>query len=123
MAANVINDAADGAAHEGEHPMSRMLTTIAAATILIAGTTFAQAQWSRNGSATGPGGRSVTSQGGGSCASGTCNFGGSTTGPQGRATSRQGSVTRTAPGQFQSSGTYTGPGGRSGSRSGSFMRN
>ena len=103
--------------------MSRMLTTIAAATILIAGTTLAQAQWSRNGSATGPGGRSVTSQGGGSCAGGTCNYGGSTTGPQGRTASRQGTVTRTAPGQVQSSGTYTGPGGRSATRSGSFTRN
>ncbi len=103
--------------------MSRTFTTIAAASILIAGTTLAQAQWSRSGSATGPAGRSVTSQGGGSCAGGTCNFGGSTTGPQGRTASRQGTVTRTAPGQFQSSGTYTGPGGRTATRSGSFTRN
>ncbi|WP_284178982.1 hypothetical protein [Rhabdaerophilum sp. SD176] len=103
--------------------MSRLLTTIATATILIAGTTLAQAQWSRNGSATGPGGRSITSQGGGSCAGGTCNFGGTTTGPQGRSATRSGSVTRTAPGQFQSNGTYTGPGGRSATRSGSFTRN
>jgi hypothetical protein len=100
--------------------MTRMITTLAAATILIAGTSFAQAQWSRNGSVTGPGGRSVTTQGGGSCAGGTCSYGGTATGPAGRTFSRQGSVTRTAPGQFQSSGTYTGPRGRSATRSGSF---
>lgn len=85
--------------------MSNALATLAAATFLIAGTSLAEAQWSRNGSVTGPAGRSVTTQGGGSCAGGSCSFGGTATGPASCTFNRQGSVTRTAPGQFQSGGT------------------
>lgn len=100
--------------------MTRFLTLSAAAAGLIFVSTAAEAQWSRSGTATGPRGGVYATQGGGSCAGGSCNYGGSVTGPAGRTFSRQGSVTRTAPGQFQSSGTYTGPRGRSATRSGSF---
>jgi hypothetical protein len=102
--------------------MTRFLTLSAAAASLLFVTTAAEAQWSRSGTATGPGGRTVTTQGGGSCAGGTCTYGGTATGPAGHSITRQGSVTRTAPGQFQSSGSVTGPGGRTATRSGSFSR-
>jgi hypothetical protein len=102
--------------------MTRFLTLSAAAAGLLFINTAAEAQWSRSGSATGPGGRSVTTQSGGSCAGGSCTYGGTATGPRGNSVNRQGSTTRTAPGQFQSGGTFTGPGGRSATRSGSFSR-
>ena len=101
--------------------MNRMLTLIATAGFLVAGTAFADAQqWSRGGTITGPYGGTTTTQGGGSCAGGSCSYGGSVTGPGGRSFNRSGNLTRTAPGQFQSSATYTGPRGLSASRTGSF---
>lgn len=93
------------------------LSAIAAGSLFIA--TVAEAQVSRSGSVTGPGGRTATTQGGGSCAGGSCTYGGSVTGPQGRSFNRSGTATRTAPGQFNSSATYSGPRGRSVARTGS----
>jgi hypothetical protein len=102
--------------------MTRFLTLSAAAAGFLFVTTAAEAQWNRSGTATGPGGRSVTMQSGGSCAGGSCTYGGTATGPGGRSVTRQGTAARTAPGQFQSGGTFTGPGGRSATRTGSFSR-
>ncbi len=103
--------------------MTRFLTLSAAAAGLLFISTAAEAQWNRSGTVTGPRGGSAVTQGGGSCAGGVCNYGGSITGPGGRSATRQGSITRTAPGQFQSGATYTGPRGRSATRSGSFSVN
>lgn len=102
--------------------MPRMLITVTAATILIAGTSLAQAQFNRSASVTGPAGHSVTSEGSAYCADGTCTVDRSTIGPKERSAAHQRSVTCTVPGQCASSGSYTGPAGGSITRNGSFTR-
>jgi hypothetical protein len=102
--------------------MRHLATSLVLATsLLFVGTALAEARgFSRSGSVTGPAGGVYHSQGGGSCAGGSCSYGGQTTGPYGGTFSRSGSATRTAPGQWTTQGTGTGPAGRSYNRSGSF---
>jgi hypothetical protein len=100
--------------------MIRTIALSAAVLLVAAGTASAGEGLQRNGTVTGPNGNTAVTQGGGSCSGGTCNYGGSVTGPNGKKFVRKGTVTRVAPGQFQSNTTYTGPRGRAATRSGTL---
>lgn len=100
--------------------MIRTIALSAAVLLVAAGTASAGEGWKRNGTVTGPNGNTSVTEGGGSCSGGTCYYGGSVTGPKGKKFIRKGSVTRVAPGQFESNTTYTGPRGRTATRSGTL---
>jgi hypothetical protein len=91
-----------------------------AALVSIAAVSDAGA-WQRHGTVTLPSGRTINSQGSGSCANGTCSYGGSVTGPNGGVANYGGSVT-CYQGVCTSNGSATGPAGRTVQRSGSFSR-
>lgn len=96
--------------------MTKMIAPLAvAAAVLMAGTSFAHA-FSRSGSTTGPAGRTVSSQGSGSCSGGSCSSGQSVTGPRGNSASRSGNTS------CSGGATFTGPAGRTGTRTRSFSR-
>jgi hypothetical protein len=113
----LLSFAATGAAeargwnHQGTITTPRGTTTTQSSGSCAGGTC------TRQGSATGPAGRSVSHQGTTQCAGGKCSSTGTFTGPNGGVATRQGSA-QCAGGTCSSSGAITGPNGRSASRSG-----
>ena len=93
------------------------LATAAIAGLLLLGTAAEASAWTRHGTVTTARGTYAVN-GAGSCAGGTCSRTRTGTGPNGGTVTRSGSVTQTAPGQYQYSGAATGPYGRSVTRSG-----
>ena len=90
-----------------------------AAVVALTAPSFAD--WRREGTVTGPRGKSVQVQGQGSCANDRCDWSRTTVGPEGRTFHTAGSATRTAPGRWTSTATTTGPHGGSVKRQGGFQ--
>jgi hypothetical protein len=97
--------------------MKTALCSTALAGLLVVGAAADANAWTRQGSVTTARG-TYYSHGSGGCAAGTCSRSATVTGPYGGTYTRQGSVTRTAPGQYQYSGTATGPRGGTVTRNG-----
>jgi hypothetical protein len=117
----VPHGASDGVSlNRKEIQMIRTIALSAAVLLVAAGTASAGEGWQRSGTVTGPNGYTAVIEGGGSCSGGSCSYGSSVTGPKGKKLIRKGSVTRVAPGQFESNTTYTGPRGRTATRSGNL---
>lgn len=103
--------------------MTRFSTIAAAAALMLAGATAADAQgWTRNSSTTGPNGGKWSSSGSGSCVGGTCASSQKATGARGNSVTRSG-TTSCANGQCSGTATYTGPGGNTATRTRSITRN
>jgi hypothetical protein len=103
--------------------MTRFSTFAAAAALMLAGATAADAQgWSRNSSTTGPNGGKWSSSGSGSCAGGTCSSSQKATGPHGNSVTRNG-ATSCANGKCSGTATYSGPRGNTATRTRSITRN
>jgi len=92
----------------------RLMTKLAIAALFtaLAVTSVDARGFSRSGSVTGPRGNTITSQGSGSCAGGSCSSQQTITGPRGGVTTRSNSA-QCANGQCTTSHTTTGPRGQS----------
>lgn len=102
----------------------RLMTKFAIAALFAALTvTSVDARgFSRSGTITGPRGKVFTTQGGGSCANGSCSSRQSITGPNGKSVTRTNNA-QCANGQCTTSHTTTGPNGKSFTRQSTFTRN
>jgi hypothetical protein len=94
--------------------------TAALAGLLLVGTIAEASAWTRHGTVNTARG-TYTVHGAGGCAGGTCARTKTVTGPYGGTVTRSGSITKTAPGQYQYSGTVTGPYGGTVTRSGTVV--
>lgn len=103
--------------------MSKMIKTALFPAILamaVASATSANA-WERHSSTTGPYGGTVSSQGSGHCAGGSCSSSQAYTGRYGNTVTRSGSTT-CAGGVCNGTATYKGPAGNTVTRTRSFRR-
>jgi hypothetical protein len=100
--------------------MSIHFATAGLAGLLLAGTIAEASAWTRQGTVTTARGTYAVN-GAGSCAGGTCSGTRTVTGPYGGTVTRSGTVTKTAPGQYQYTGTVTGPYGGTATRSGTVV--
>ena len=97
--------------------MRIILMGMAFATVMSAS---ASADWQRQGTTTGPRGKTVHSEGTGSCGNGRCEWSRQTEGPRGNNATTSGTATRTAPGELSRSATTSGSGGQTVKREGTF---
>ena len=101
--------------------MNTHCATAALAGLLLAGTIAEASAWTRQATVTTARGTYTVNSAGG-CAGGTCSGTRTVTGPYGGTVIRGGSITQTAPGQYQYSGAVTGPYGRTVTRSGTITK-
>lgn len=95
--------------------------SLALAVALVAGAASTANAYERSSKTTGAYGRTVSSQGSGSCVGGACSSQQSVTGPRGNTVSRQG-ATSCAGGKCSGAATYTGPAGNTVTRTRSISR-
>jgi hypothetical protein len=93
-----------------EISMTKLIMTTALAAVMFVGATSDASAWTRKSTVTTHRG-TYTSEASGSCANNTCTRSGTTTGPGGKQVTTSGSITRTAPGQYEYSRSATGPNG------------
>jgi hypothetical protein len=102
-----------------EISMTKLMITAALAAVMFVGATSDASAWTRNSTTTTHRG-TYTSQGSGSCANYSCSRSGTTTGPNGKQLTTSGSITKTAPGQYDYSRSATGPNGGTASSQGTI---
>ncbi|HUL10372.1 MAG TPA: hypothetical protein VLV76_28855 [Candidatus Acidoferrum sp.] len=90
--------------------MTKLLMTAALAAVMFVGATSDASAWTRKSTVTTHRG-TYTSEATGSCVNYTCTRSGTTTGPNGQQVTTSGSITKTAPGQYDYSRSITGPNG------------
>lgn len=101
--------------------MLKYMAPAAVAALTMLGAVNDANAWSRSGSTTGPGGRTASHSGSGSCSGGSCSSSQTATGPRGNSVTRNGQ-TSCSDGSCSGSATYTGPNGRSATRTRSTSR-
>lgn len=97
------------------------IASLAVATVLAAGLATSASAYERSSKTTGAYGRTISSQGSGSCVGGSCSSQQSVTGPRGNTASRTG-ATSCADGKCSGSATITGPAGNTATRTRSLSR-